>query len=153
MTVKSAMLSFLVYACSSPGALAQEIVCSPNLIDENVCELAQKIGSATLTQLPLTTNDGTQIVDVVVEKSTVNVSAVWAWSSEELLTLLRQTLVPLSQFKADAVISTQRMACGAEVLASFIRLGGEVRYTYRTSDNVRVFETIVVHCNSDGDSK
>ncbi len=143
--VPLALLASALFFAPKPGA-AQDFVCKPNLIGEDMCQRADEITLEIGKMLPMKTNDGTTLVEIYAENTTVSVVGHWELSGEQLSESVRRSGMSVSEFREKGVLSTKKMVCGADVLASFVRLGGELRYTYYSSDGARVFEALVVNC-------
>jgi hypothetical protein len=140
--VFAAIIFFTASVCD-----AQDFVCKPNLIGEDMCRRASEITAEIGKMLPMKTNDGTTLVGISAENTTVSVVGRWELSGQQLSDSVRRSGISVSEFREKGAQSTKMMACGADVLASFVRLGGELRYTYYSSDGARVFETLVVNCD------
>ena len=126
---------------------AQDLRCAPNLIGENICLLAETIETEMASQLPIAAGDQITLNSITADGSVVTVMGRWAMTSQEFLGPLLQSSLTMSEFRQQGYDSTIRMACSAEPLSAFVGLGGEVRYMYYTTDDVRIFEVLVVHCD------
>ena len=142
-TVSFAAIAFFV----ANASVAQDFVCKPNLIGEDMCKRASEIATEIGKMLPMKTNDGTTLVEISAENTTVSVIGNWEMSGTQLGESVRRSGMSVSEFREKGAQSTKKMACSADVLASFVRLGGELRYTYYSSDGARVFEALVVNCD------
>ena len=138
--------ALIVLGTGSSSLSASEFLCHPNSVSDDVCERAREIEDEMRPQLPFTTADGTLITRISSHDSTVSLEGRWSWSDAVFKDRLLKSGLTLSEFRAKAAQSTNEMVCSTEVLAAFVRLGGQFRYKYSTEDNTTVVEVLVVHC-------
>jgi hypothetical protein len=67
-------------------------------------------------------------------------------SKSELDGRMALNAMTASQLTSSMETMARNGTCGARELAAFVRLGGKIRMSYRTSDNVPVHDTTVETC-------
>jgi hypothetical protein len=120
--------------------------CIPNIVDFDVCEHASMIQQEVAPTLPMPVNGNMTLQHVLASGPRLSVVIVWHIENANVERGLTDSGLDRSGLAEMMDEHAYNMACGQEVLAAFVRLGGQIEYVYRTIDAHPVHAPIVEHC-------
>ncbi|MGY3489638.1 hypothetical protein ACVW1C_007521 [Bradyrhizobium sp. USDA 4011] len=76
----------------------------------------------------------------------VIIAAVWNIDKAEFDARLKANNTTVADLASKMDIATKNSVCSLDVMAAFVRLGGQVQYLYRTLDGTIVMSPLVAAC-------
>lgn len=107
----------------------------------NICAKAREIQAGVAPGLPLQVSREVRLTGIVAMGPRITISAILNMTKAALLAKAPNP-DDTAQQMADIAV------CSEELLAAFIRLGGEIQFTYRSSDNLDLFSPVIRSCRA-----
>ncbi|MBR0870052.1 hypothetical protein JQ633_06765 [Bradyrhizobium tropiciagri] len=112
----------------------------------NVCEKAREAQAGLAATLPLKMNANITMSTAIVVGPRLILTAIWNIDKAEFDARLRANNTTVADLTAKMDVATQNSVCSMELMAAFVRLGGQVQYLYRTLDGATVLSPLVAAC-------
>jgi hypothetical protein len=113
----------------------------------NVCEKARDLQRSIAPTLPMRTSANGSIVSVSAIGPELTMNGVWDLRKADLENALSASGQTIKALDASMQAATKNSVCSSEVTAAFVRLGGRIRYTYRTQDLFFIANIVVSDCS------
>ncbi|TIM21140.1 MAG: hypothetical protein E5Y74_15215 [Mesorhizobium sp.] len=120
--------------------------CLSKYTKTDVCAYAKKMQTEMAPALPMLISSNISVRSIIAIGPRIVFNATWAQTDAEVDAKLLAAGVsrPVYVQKIDEM--TKNYVCRAEELSAFVRLGGEIQYTYTTVDNFPVANPLVALC-------
>jgi hypothetical protein len=86
------------------------------------------------------------ITTIVAAGNRIVMTATWELTEAQYREQLTARHITPEQFEAHMQRLTQRLACGQEAAAAFVTLGGQIQYSYVSSDGHPIVAPIIDNC-------
>lgn len=120
--------------------------CFPNRIKYNVCEKAREIQHQAAPSFPMKMSANITITMVAAVGPRMIFYATWHRTKSDMDASLRAGGASMADLEARMSQFTQNSVCSQNVVAAFIRLGGQVQYIYKTEDQYVALSPTVTAC-------
>src|SRR5258707_3314302 len=115
------------------GALAQDgSECFSKFTKFNVCEKAREAQAGLAATLPMKMNANITMSTAIVQGPRVIITAIWNIDKAEFDARLQANNTTVADLTLKMDVATKNSVCSLDVMAAFVRLGGQVQYAYRT---------------------
>lgn len=128
------------------SALADE--CIPNLVDMNVCNFAKEMQQKAAPSLPMQMSQNLMLEKIMAFGPRLVMSSVWKLSKDDLEKNLVMNSMTMGGLAEKMRGMTQTLVCGREEPRAFVRLGGEVEYSYMTQDGHPITSVVIKECSA-----
>ena len=129
------------------GASAQDgSECFSRFTKLNVCEKAREAQAGLAATLPMKLNANITMSTAIVQGPRVIITAIWNLDKAEFDARIRANNTTLADLTLKMDAATKNSVCSLDVMAAFVRLGGQVQYAYRTLDGHIVLSPLVTAC-------
>lgn len=85
----------------------------------------------------------------IVQGPRLIVTVIWNIDQAVFDTRLQANNTTVADLTLKMDVATKNSVCSLDVMAAFVRLGGQVQYTYRTLDGFIVLSPLVAACHRD----
>jgi hypothetical protein len=120
--------------------------CFSEFTKYNVCEQARDIQRLIAASFPMKMNANITLSMAAVAGPRVILTAIWHTNKLDLDDSLRRGAMSLADLEARMGLATGNSVCSQDIMAAFIRLGGQVQYLYKTEDGYVVLAPVVTKC-------
>ncbi|MGY4355521.1 hypothetical protein ACVWZR_004567 [Bradyrhizobium sp. i1.3.1] len=145
-TVSTAFLIAAVLAlapCRTALAAEDGPECFSRYTKTNVCDYARSAQASVAPTLPMKLSADTTLASVAVAGPRIVFVAALSYSAEQAEAVAKSRGMSMQSWSTQVDDYTQNSVCSMEVLAAFVRLGGEVQYFYKGSDGRVLFSPLV----------
>ncbi|MCA1533843.1 hypothetical protein I6F21_14865 [Bradyrhizobium sp. NBAIM03] len=134
-------------ACNASAVAAQDgPECFSKFTKFNVCEKAREAQAGLAATLPMKMNANITMSTAIATGPRVIIAAVWNIDKAEFDARLKANNTTVADLASKMDIATKNSVCSLDVMAAFVRLGGQVQYLYRTLDGTIVMSPLVAAC-------
>jgi len=114
----------------------------------NVCEKARELQRGLAPSLPVKMNANVTLSMVYVVGPRIVITAIWHVSKADMDALISAGNMSLADLQARMSQGTRNSVCSQDAMAAFIRLGGQVQYIYKTTDQFVALSPTVTACGN-----
>jgi hypothetical protein len=133
-------------ACNAGAATQDGPECFSKFTKFNVCEKAREAQAGLAATLPMKLNANITMSTVIVQGPRVIITAIWNLDKAEFDARILANNTTLADLTLKMDAATKNSVCSLDVMAAFVRLGGQVQYAYRTLDGFTVLSPLVTAC-------
>ena len=126
------------------GQLPDECKAKYGPID--LCARARTISDRLAPALPMRVSSEMTITTIMAAGNRVIMTATWELTEAQYREQLTIHHITPEQFEAHMQRLTQRLACGQEAAAAFVSLGGQIQYSYVSSDGHPIVAPVIDNC-------
>ena len=146
MKLRTIILSGFILLLAEPalGQLPDECKAKYGPID--LCARARTISDRLAPVLPMRVSSEMTITTIVAAGNRVIMTATWELTEAQYREQLTIRHITPEQFEGHMQRLTQRLACGQEAAAAFVTLGGQIQYSYVSSDGHPIVAPIIDNC-------
>lgn len=138
---------FLVAATLAwPSVASADDACVSKYTKTDVCAFARKMQVGMAPSLPMVVSSNITISTILAVGPRIVFNAVWSQTKAEVDAKILAAGLTRSRFTEMIAERSNNWICGAETTAAFVRLGGEVQYTYKTLDGFPVASPLITDC-------
>jgi hypothetical protein len=137
-------LAVLIFAW--PVAALADDACLSKYTKTDVCAFARKMQAGMAPSLPMVISSNVTISTVLAIGPRVVFNAVWSRTNAEIDAEIVAAGLTRSRLTEMMAEMSKNWICGSKVPAAFVRLGGEVQYTYKTMDGFPVASPLITDC-------
>jgi hypothetical protein len=112
----------------------------------NVCEKAREAQAGLAATLPTKMNANITMSTAIAQGPRVIITANWNIDKAEFDARLQANNTTVADLTSKMDVATKNSVCSLDVMAAFVRLGGQVQYAYRTLDGFIVLSPLVAAC-------
>jgi hypothetical protein len=112
----------------------------------NICEKAREAQAGLAATLPMKLNANITMSTAIVQGPRLYITAIWNIDKAEFDARIKANSTTLADLTLKMDAATKNSICSMDVMAAFIRLGGQVQYAYRTLDGFIVLSPLVTAC-------
>lgn len=112
----------------------------------NVCEKAREAQAGLAATLPMKMNANITMSTAITQGPRVIITAIWNIDKAEFDARLQANNITVADLSSKMDVATKNSVCSLELMAAFVRLGGQVQYNYRTLDGFIVLSPLVAAC-------
>jgi hypothetical protein len=109
----------------------------------NVCEKAREAQAGLAATLPMKINANITMSTAIVQGPRVIITAIWTIDKAEFDARLQANNMTVADLTSKMDGATKNSVCSLDVMAAFVRLGGQVQYLYRTLDGFIVLSPLI----------
>jgi hypothetical protein len=120
--------------------------CFSEVTKFNVCEKARDTQARLAATLPMKMNANITMSTAIVQGPRLIVTVIWNIDQAVFDTRLQANNTTVADLTLKMDVATKNSVCSLDVMAAFVRLGGQVQYTYRTLDGFIVLSPLVAAC-------
>lgn len=136
----------LMTMLSIPIVALADDQCTPNLINEDMCDAAKKFADNMKKALPITLSENLKITNVKSEKRRVIISASLAYNKDTLNELYDNDKYFYDKARKLSKKVTAKSVCDDSHTKAFVNLGGELEYEYYFKDGSIYDVTTITAC-------
>jgi hypothetical protein len=146
MKLGTIILSGFILSFAEPvlGQVLDECKAKYGPID--LCARARTISDRLAPALPMRVSSEITITTIVAAGNRVIMTATWELTEAQYREQLTIHHIMPEQFEAHMQRLTQRLACGQEAAAAFVNLGGQIQYSYISSDGHPIVAPVIDNC-------
>jgi hypothetical protein len=146
MKLRAIILSGFILLLAEPvlGQIPDECKAKYGPID--LCARARSISDRIAPALPMRVSSELTITTIVAAGNRVIMTATWELTEAQYREQLTSRHITPEQFEAHMQRLTQRLACRAEAAAAFVTLGGQIQYSYVSSDGHLIVAPVIDNC-------
>jgi hypothetical protein len=123
--------------CDTRAAAQGGSECFSKFTNFNVCEKAREAQAGLAATLPMKLNANITISTAIVQGTRIIITAIWSIDKSEFDARIQANSTTLADLNSRMAAATKNSVCSMDVMAAFVRLGGQVQYAYRTLDHPR----------------
>jgi len=112
----------------------------------NVCEKAREAQAGLAATLPMKVNANITMSTASVAGPRVVLTAIWNIDKAEFDARLQAGKMTVADLTSKMEVATKNSVCSLDLMAAFVRLGGQVQYLYRSLDGFIVLSALVAAC-------
>jgi hypothetical protein len=112
----------------------------------NVCAQAREMQKQIAAALPMKTSANVTVISALAIGRDLNMNAMWDMTKADLEKSLVANGMTLAMISERISAATKNSVCSVPVTAAFVRLGGRISYTYRTTDHFHIAAVAVDNC-------
>src|SRR5262245_51991427 len=146
MTPMRMVLAAALAVIAGPVMAQTTSECSPNSEGCDVYEAAAMIQRHLASTLPMRVSREMVVTTVVVSGRRLVMTATWELTEVQFNDQLKAHNLTIERFQVKMQRFTQHMVCGLKPVAAFLRLGGEVQYSYVTNDGHPIVAPVIKGC-------
>jgi hypothetical protein len=120
--------------------------CFSKFTNFNVCEKAREAQAGLAATLPMKMNANITMSTAIVQGPRIIITAIWNIEKVDFDARLQANSMTLADLTSKMDAATKNSVCSMDVMAAFVRLGGQVQYAYRTLDGFIVLSPLVSGC-------
>lgn len=120
--------------------------CFSHLTKFNVCEKAREAQAGLAATLPMKMNTSITMSTAIVQGPRIIITAIWNIDKAEFHARLQASNMTVADLNSKMDVATKNSVCSMDVMAAFVRLGGQVQYLYRTLDGFVLLSPLVGAC-------
>jgi hypothetical protein len=135
-----------VLAGNAGAAMQDGPECFSKFTKFNVCEKAREAQAGLAATLPMKLNANITMSTAIVQGPRVYITAIWNIDKAEFDARIQANNTTLADLTLKMDTATKNSVCSLDVMAAFVRLGGQVQYAYRTLDGFIVLSPVVTAC-------
>jgi len=146
MKLRTIILSGFILPLAGPalGQVPDECKVKNGPID--LCATARTISDRLAPALPMRVSAEMTITMIMASGNRVIMTATWELTEAQYREQLTIRHITPEQFEAHMQRLTQRLACGKEAASAFVNLGGQIQYSYVSSDGHPIVAPIIDNC-------
>jgi hypothetical protein len=134
-------------ASNARAAIAEDgPECFSKFTKFNVCEKAREAQAGLAATLPVKMNANITMSTAIATGPRVIITAVWNIDKAEFDARLKANTMTVADLTLKMEVATKNSVCSLDLMAAFVRLGGQVQYAYRTLDGFIVLSPLVAAC-------
>ena len=133
-------------ASSARAAAEDGPECFSKFTKFNVCEKAREAQVGLAATLPMKMNANITMSTAIVSGPRLVITAIWNIDKAEFDARLQANNMTVADLALKMDVATKNSVCSMDVMAAFVRLGGQVQYAYRTLDGFIVLSPLVAAC-------
>lgn len=130
-----------------PAAANAQTQCIAPGANIDVCHEAAQMQAALAPTLPSRKNEYITLINVSAFGPRITIGGRFEMTKDQVDKGRTAKSVSESKLQADIQTMSQKFICASSESASFVRLGGQISFAFRTSDGYPLSEALVSHCD------